>query len=258
VRIRSYYATSVEEALNRASSEMGSDAVLVHSRKSPAETGHLGPYEVVFALPKRPGEPERRLAAGPFTAEPPREESPVAAAPAFGTDLQVSLELMQMRRQMDEIRRALELRQPACPSESGSVQERLAPVLAAKGIDQELAREIAAAAATKAPAGANLAASQSNLDLALRAEVINRLAPLPDAEDPPVVALVGPPGSGKTTTAIKIAARLSHVSGRPVHLAGRYSSPFSRRCSGATTARPPSCPVKSPMWRSICCMGSCG
>ncbi len=56
-RIKSYYARTVEEALARAREEMGIEAVLVHSRKTPLESRHLGPYEVVFSYPGK-GSPQ--------------------------------------------------------------------------------------------------------------------------------------------------------------------------------------------------------
>ncbi len=49
MKIKSYYARTVEDAMAAARQEMGSEAMLVNSRKTPVEARHLGEYEVVFA-----------------------------------------------------------------------------------------------------------------------------------------------------------------------------------------------------------------
>ena len=48
MRLKSYFANSVEEAMARARQELGPDAMLVNSRKSAPDARHLGIYEVVF------------------------------------------------------------------------------------------------------------------------------------------------------------------------------------------------------------------
>ena len=49
MKIKSYYARTVEDAMAAARQEMGGEAMLVNSRKAPVEARHLGEYEVVFA-----------------------------------------------------------------------------------------------------------------------------------------------------------------------------------------------------------------
>ena len=49
MRLKSYFAGTVESAMCLARQEMGEDAMLVNSRKAPPEARHLGAYEVVFA-----------------------------------------------------------------------------------------------------------------------------------------------------------------------------------------------------------------
>lgn len=49
MKIKSYFCGSVADALVMARQELGPDAMLVSSRKSPPESRHLGEYEVVFA-----------------------------------------------------------------------------------------------------------------------------------------------------------------------------------------------------------------
>ncbi len=50
MKMKSYYAATVEAALKMATQEMGPDALLVNSRRTGADTRHLGEYEVVFAI----------------------------------------------------------------------------------------------------------------------------------------------------------------------------------------------------------------
>ena len=54
LRMKTYFSTSVESALELARRELGSEAMLVNSRQSPVEARHLGKYEVVFATLPEP------------------------------------------------------------------------------------------------------------------------------------------------------------------------------------------------------------
>ena len=42
MKLKSYFANTVEDAMSMARQELGSDAMLVNSRKSSLETRHLG------------------------------------------------------------------------------------------------------------------------------------------------------------------------------------------------------------------------
>lgn len=50
MRIKSYFSTTVESAVQMAREELGDDALLVQSRPAPPDARHLGAYEVVFAV----------------------------------------------------------------------------------------------------------------------------------------------------------------------------------------------------------------
>src|SRR5712692_5277101 len=50
MKIKSFFAGSVEGAVDMARHELGPEAMILNSRKAPAEAKHLGQYEVVFAL----------------------------------------------------------------------------------------------------------------------------------------------------------------------------------------------------------------
>lgn len=49
MRLKSYYAASVEAALNLARQELGQEAMLLDSHRTKPESRHLGEYEVVCA-----------------------------------------------------------------------------------------------------------------------------------------------------------------------------------------------------------------
>ncbi len=68
MRLKTYYSGSVDEALTRASGELGPDAMLVYARDTAPDSRHLGRTEVVFA-------------------EPPTGESQVLDAPVPAPDL---------------------------------------------------------------------------------------------------------------------------------------------------------------------------
>ena len=67
--VKSYFANSVEETLDRARVELGPDALLLNQRDAPAEARHLGAFEVVFGVknggsPAAPGPIRRPGGAG--------------------------------------------------------------------------------------------------------------------------------------------------------------------------------------------------
>ncbi|RMG47378.1 MAG: hypothetical protein D6718_03625 [Acidobacteria bacterium] len=103
----------------------------------------------------------------------------------------------------------------------------LRDMLTARGFSLVLSERIAAAAQ------ANLSAEQLADRRTARAYARDLLALIlsqaPEAPVGSLVALVGPPGEGKTTTAAKIAARALYRAGRPVVLA----SADTRRLGGA-------------------------
>src|SRR5437870_9931603 len=97
MRLKSYFAGTVESAIRLARQEMGEDAMLVNSRKAPPESRHLGAYEVVFAAAaetmRQPAPASREATSAPArTAE--------LAAPAAQSLLQ---EMTEMRRQLAKV-----------------------------------------------------------------------------------------------------------------------------------------------------------
>src|SRR5439155_26846872 len=96
MRLKSYFAGTVESAICLARQEMGEDAMLVNSRKAQPEARHLGIYEVVFAAAQ---EPAREAAAARAEPAPPRKPDE-AQSPAAQT---MADEMAEMRRQLARI-----------------------------------------------------------------------------------------------------------------------------------------------------------
>src|SRR5215471_3867933 len=96
MKIKSYYARTVEDAMAAARQEMGGEAMLVNSRKTPVEARHLGEYEVVFASIGAAG------AATEASLSLPGESAPAAAPPD-----RLSTEVAELKRELEGMRRAI-------------------------------------------------------------------------------------------------------------------------------------------------------
>ena len=193
MKIKSYFASSVEQAIQEARQELGTDAMLITSRRSSPETRSLGAYEVVFGLQA--------------TTARPRPSVPA-------TDL--SGELQKLREQLQEIKSTL---QGTRASESlSSDAEELFEELVSNDLARNIAQETVSSAVRLRE---QLSCDQPSSPITLRAyaaELVSkqlRFAPpfhrpssdKPGSDAAQVVVFAGPPGAGKTTTLIKIAIR---------------------------------------------------
>jgi flagellar biosynthesis protein FlhF len=201
LQIKSYFARTVQDAIEHARGEMGADALLLNSRPAPPEARYLGEYEVVFgSYPERP-------------APPP--------APAAGAAL---ADVEDLRQRMDEIRNLLMRPVPQRETPPARHPDLLQALLAAD-IEIGVAADIEDAVAQKL--------NQSNVTDISRprklvdwdpetvlaetiSEIESRIEIAPAAGR--ITALVGPPGVGKTTTLIKMAVNHSMTTGRSVQL----------------------------------------
>lgn len=85
MRIKSYFAPSVQSAIAKARREFGDDVTLVTSHVAALDARHLGEYEVVFAIDEE--EP------GPQPVEPPQTSAaPLSAEPKFTAFQEVLLD----------------------------------------------------------------------------------------------------------------------------------------------------------------------
>lgn len=198
LKIKSYFANSVEQAIQEARQELGTDAMLITSRRSSPETRSLGAYEVVFGL------------TAPVTR--PRPVVPAA---------DLSVELQNLRAQLQEIKNTL---QGGRGSDPAPEADELVEELVANDLARNIARETVSNAARLRE---QLSRDQPAPPLPLRAyaaELISKklqFAPpfRPAAPGETKVAIfVGPAGAGKTTTLIKIAIRECLAQRQPVRI----------------------------------------
>lgn len=218
MKLKSYFAGTVEAAMALASKELGEDAMLVYSREATAETRYLGRYEVVFALPEAPA---RQV---PAKAEPaPQTSSTPEPKPEPSPALEhVFQEMSVLRSQLEKLSSQLQVptapARPLSPSadvdrkagvnEKGSVSVAVAAAECLKtaevapdmiaGIVEGVERRLALDAALTPPAALRA-------ELTARIQVDSRAGRMSQGSG--IIILVGPPGAGKTTSIVKIAAR---------------------------------------------------
>jgi flagellar biosynthesis protein FlhF len=216
-KVKSYYAVSIDEALKKARTEIGPEAILLHSRKTPLESRHLGPYEVVFSF----SEPSVRAASS----------APASRAPAVSS-AQIATELNEMRHQMRELQRALLVQHPARAVETPSTTtaaDLARNTLREMGVDEEIAREILESAAAElaalTPAGeqpdTDGEADRTATNAILREALMRRLRFAPPLRErgqtATIIALIGPPGVGKTASLMKVALSRGETVTKPIH-----------------------------------------
>ncbi len=249
MRLKSYFAGSVGEAIEKARVELGPEAMLLNSKKIAPEQRHLGDYEVVFGITEEPllrksaapspaaaepvkekPVPPKTVSRGkkkttPFVAPAAEDNAPKANAAASENSQGSALaqELAELRKQIEGVKHSLatgahgEARQagPRKASEGTALRSQLA----AFDFSRELADELIAAAQNREISGSETASG--SLQGALLAELHERITVQPEIGKPGVqrqVMFVGPPGAGKTTTIAKLAVRLGLEKRIPVHL----------------------------------------
>jgi len=211
MRLKSYFASNVGTALRQARQELGDDAILMEARKSPPEARHLGECEVVVAIGP-PGPVEDRGGEPAST-----RAGAVEAAPADRGWL--SAELLELRREVQRIAAAVARSGFLAPPGdllSAELAEIFSELIAAD-VDAELAQDVVSRlrAAGGSPEPAELR-MRLRVELGSRFSTDSQLGR--NTETPRVVALVGPPGAGKTATLAKLTVRHGLASRRPTQL----------------------------------------
>jgi flagellar biosynthesis protein FlhF len=242
MRIKSYFAKSVDQAMNEARADLGAEAMLLNTRKASADQPGGGGYEVIFGVPGKAPATASGPAWAPAVAPPINVESRAENSRAQD----VASELKQLHDQMDEIRGLL-VRSSRAHLTIGRTMPELADVygrLTSADVEPTLSKDIIdrleASMATdafceRAGTGPEVAANRwkmvrsdpRRLEAFLRAELESRvgLAPRLGADtgtndkSGPVVVLVGPRGAGKTTSLAKLAVSTTRfANARPARL----------------------------------------
>ncbi len=217
MRMKSFFAPSVQDAVEQARVELGPEALLVNSRKAPPEARGMGEYEVVFAVLPGAGQEHASDVAGAPAQGAPSAEDPVLH------------ELARLRRQIGEMGNALN--EINAQSYSWAVPapefaEALSRLMDS-GFSVDVAKRVVKLAHARLDGDPTIwprrkTFDRESVDHAIRME-LERLV-LADAgfdnsgKRPHILALVGAPGSGKTATLVKLAVRLGVRASRPVHL----------------------------------------
>jgi flagellar biosynthesis protein FlhF len=180
MKIKSYFADTVETAMSLARQELGADAMLVHSKRALPEARHLGEYEVVFAVE------DGQAARAPGGANPADRDP--------GLD-RLADDIASMRKQIERMTAAIGYAVSG-PARGGIAAPETAEAFAAlmqTGTDPEIAQELA------------LRAGSSTLEDAVR-EALQAESWSAGQPAHRIAAFIGPPGAGKTTTLAKVAA----------------------------------------------------
>jgi flagellar biosynthesis protein FlhF len=214
MRIKSYFASSVDEAMEKARRELGPEAMLLNSKKTEIELRALGAYEVVFGVAAE----ETRAPASPPLRVPSAQAGTSSLAETRGPDSDLARELAELRKQIETVKRSVDRRPVASPKGAtlGADGAEFLERLASAGFSASMAGELAAAAEGH---GAYEGHTEMELEAALRAECERRLRFSPllgppvglatgtSGAEPRAVLLAGPAGAGKTTTLVKLALR---------------------------------------------------
>lgn len=233
MKIKSYFAKTVDEAISKARVELGSEALLLNTRKI-ADTGpgsgNAAGYEVVMGVAGAAPPPFKTPVSQPKPV--PREPKPEVKPAAVS-------EMEKLRAQMDELQSLLVrsaknawATQRSVP-ETADVYARLIAAEVDPALSKDIADRLEAEMATDAfflatgpePAGAQnrwkiLKSEPARVEKFLCAELESRVALRPrlgvNGAKGAVAVVVGPTGSGKTTSLAKLAMAASAQ--RPVRV----------------------------------------
>jgi flagellar biosynthesis protein FlhF len=198
MQIKSFFGSNVRAAMARAEAEWGTEAMLISSRAASPESGHAGQIEVVCALD-----------AGKTNGSgiPPSAIAP----PARPANSQHASEFAAIREQVDSIRVALSrlsLPGPTWLPRSSALARYFSRLIDIE-TDRDIALDVIEKVFNRLAANGNTenAYDDGTVGRSVVAELAARLSPPPAKTEPMprILALVGPPGAGKTTTLVKLA-----------------------------------------------------
>jgi len=204
MKLKSFFAETIEAAMAQAGKELGAEAMLLNSRRSDPDLQHLGAYEVVCALA-----PE---------IQPINQLQSTASNAAMSLDL--SLEMVRLREQMEGL--AKMIAQSGASFAGMTARPELARVYAVL-CDAEVSPEVAQDIVLRLSLQTEITISARELAAKARSELASFVLTNPVVGNvgnggTRTVALVGPPGSGKTTSLVKLAIRECLAQRKPCSL----------------------------------------
>jgi flagellar biosynthesis protein FlhF len=201
MRIKSFFANTIEEAIRQARHELGPEAMLVNSKRTGVEAQHLGAYEVVVC-----GDAPEYGREDPET----KQDAGRSAPTALPVD-QLSRDVSELKQQMEKL--ALTLARSGSGMASIAFDAELSRAftrLTDAELDTELAYDVVSRISSP------LSPAMLRAELAKLTHVDKELG-YPGSSSR-VVALVGPPGSGKTSALVKLAVQYGVTAHRPVQI----------------------------------------
>ena len=220
MRIKSYFADSMAEAMDKARAELGPEAMLISSRQTEQDLKELGLYEIVFGVPQ---------------AEDARQDGANTArtvdAASQNSDV-ILRELTELRKQVESFRSSVTRTRMNRNSDLAPELQRIFDRLLDAGFSDETARDITEAISKQVQPrteqlhrmvrGHMELFTRDLLDAVVLEEVGARFQTAPSLGEPgsdsPAVFLIGPPGAGKTTMLMKLGLRYGMKARRPTHV----------------------------------------
>jgi len=222
MKLKTYYADTVESAMEQAREELGPETMIVYSRKADKAMRHLGQYEVVFATeeaPARAAAPQ----ASPVESAPPAAPAEAQVPVPWGSFLQ---EIAELRRQVERMAGAIHRPAPVTPALQNPEIRRISMLLVEQGFEGDVIDQLLQRVQSKMGERSFERYSQADV-VRLQELVTEEIASSISVTDPldsssgngrRIVALVGPPGAGKTTTLAKLAATYGFRARRPTQI----------------------------------------
>jgi len=216
MKLKSFFANSIEEAIRLARHELGPDAMLVNSKRTGVEANHLGFYEVVVCAESQetgPADAERNPGKGNHGARPAPPLPPGSLLPpaALLPVDKLSQDVSELKHRMEKL--ALTLARSGRGMAGVAFDPELSgafTTLADAELDTELAYDVVGKLTSPIPEGA----LRSELGRLVNVDAQLGLRGAPAR----VVALVGPPGSGKTSALVKLAVQYGLTAGKSVQV----------------------------------------
>ena len=209
MRLKTYFASGVDAAISLARTELGDDALLVHSKKASGEGAALGAYEVVFAAPDALA-PSAAGAAGVVLPNAlVNHQRSTRTASESGEDLTALREAVEMTLRLARRSEALLTAQYRTAPDLAD----LTSVLDDAGFTGAFQARFLGQLQSASNPGSSSVRGRAVQWLQRQVRTAHHFGA--QGATRKCVALIGPAGAGKTSSLVKIAARVGLTGRRP-------------------------------------------